>query len=247
MNEIVTLDIAGWRPALPPGAQEASVRAIEGGGVLVLPHVSFTLSERERRFLSPAWSDGRAKNISLDGGVAQGRGRKRRGSRRSGRDGRALRRKRGDAGGHAVPALCALCEARAHELSPATGRRAQRVVAQGRFAAARRRLSEPAQPWRADPARVLQHQPHRAARVARRRVVRDDGEDAAAAHSRPAAGFRRAAGGAARHQGPAQPLRSPDAEPARSREGGPRRTSAIVRSRWCASCPARPGCAFPTR
>ena len=51
MTEIVTLDIAGWRPMLPPGAQEASVRAIERGGVLVLPHVNFTLSERERRFL----------------------------------------------------------------------------------------------------------------------------------------------------------------------------------------------------
>ena len=43
------------------------MRAIEDGGVLVLPHVSFALSERERRFLSPEWSDGRAKNISLDG------------------------------------------------------------------------------------------------------------------------------------------------------------------------------------
>ena len=72
MTEIVTLDIAGWRPALPPGAQEASVHAIEGGGVLVLPHVNFTLSERERRFLSAAWSDGRAKNVSLDGASLRG-------------------------------------------------------------------------------------------------------------------------------------------------------------------------------
>lgn len=72
MTEIVTLDIAGWRPALPPGAQEAAVRAIEGGGVLMLPHVSFTLSERERRFLSPAWSDGRAKNVSFDGASLKG-------------------------------------------------------------------------------------------------------------------------------------------------------------------------------
>ena len=66
MTEIVTLDIAGWQPVLPPGAQEACVRAIERGGVLVLPHVNFTLSESERRFLSTAWSDGRAKNVSLD-------------------------------------------------------------------------------------------------------------------------------------------------------------------------------------
>ena len=72
MTEIVTLDIAGWRPVLPPGAQEAAVHAIERGGVLVLPHVNFTLSERERRFLSPVWSDGRAKNISLDGASLKG-------------------------------------------------------------------------------------------------------------------------------------------------------------------------------
>jgi hypothetical protein len=72
MTEIVTLDIAGWRPVLPPGAQDISVRAIERGGVLVLPHVNFVLSERERRFLSTAWSDGRAKNVSLDGASLKG-------------------------------------------------------------------------------------------------------------------------------------------------------------------------------
>ena len=67
MSGIVTLDLAGWRPVLAPGVQEAAVRAIEDGGVLVLPQIAFVLSERERRFLSPEWSDGRAKNISLDG------------------------------------------------------------------------------------------------------------------------------------------------------------------------------------
>jgi hypothetical protein len=72
MTEIVTLDIAGRQPVLPPGAQEACVRAIERGGVLVLPHVNFTLSESERRFLSTAWSDGRAKNVSLDGASLKG-------------------------------------------------------------------------------------------------------------------------------------------------------------------------------
>jgi 3-deoxy-D-manno-oct-2-ulosonic acid (Kdo) hydroxylase len=67
MPGIVTLDLAGWRPVLAPGVHEAAVRAIEDGGVLVLPHVGFALSDHERRFLSPDWSDGRAKNISLDG------------------------------------------------------------------------------------------------------------------------------------------------------------------------------------
>jgi len=67
MSGIVTLDLADWRPVLAPGAQKAAVRAIEDGGVLVLPQLGFALSERESRFLSAAWSDGRAKNVSLDG------------------------------------------------------------------------------------------------------------------------------------------------------------------------------------
>jgi 3-deoxy-D-manno-oct-2-ulosonic acid (Kdo) hydroxylase len=72
MSGIVTLDLVGWSPPLAPGAQEAAVRAIEDGGVLALPQVSFALSEQERRFLSPQWSDGRAKNISLDGTTLKG-------------------------------------------------------------------------------------------------------------------------------------------------------------------------------
>jgi hypothetical protein len=72
MSGIVTLELAGWRPVLAPGVQEIAVRAVEDGGVLVLPQVGFVLSERERRFLSPEWSDGRAKNISLDGTLLKG-------------------------------------------------------------------------------------------------------------------------------------------------------------------------------
>ena len=72
MSAIVTLDLADWRPALAEGVQETAVRAIEDGGVLVLPRLGFALSERERRFLSADWSDGRAKNISLDGARLKG-------------------------------------------------------------------------------------------------------------------------------------------------------------------------------
>jgi hypothetical protein len=72
MSGIVSLELAGWRPVLAPGVQEIAVRAVEDGGVLVLPQVGFVLSERERRFLSPEWSDGRAKNISLDGTLLKG-------------------------------------------------------------------------------------------------------------------------------------------------------------------------------
>jgi len=72
MTEILTLDISGWRPALSPGVQEKAVRALEGGGVVVLPNVGFELTPSERKFLSPSWSDGRAKNVSLDGSRLKG-------------------------------------------------------------------------------------------------------------------------------------------------------------------------------
>ncbi|MDE2255699.1 MAG: Kdo hydroxylase family protein [Betaproteobacteria bacterium] len=40
---------------------------VEGGHVLQLPSLPFTLAHDEQRFLSPAWSDGKSKNISLRG------------------------------------------------------------------------------------------------------------------------------------------------------------------------------------
>ena len=44
MTTIVTLDLAGFRPVVGAADQEAAVRAIEEGGVLVLPKVRFGLS-----------------------------------------------------------------------------------------------------------------------------------------------------------------------------------------------------------
>ena len=45
---------------------------LEAGGVLSLPQLGFALDRDEQRFLDPKWSDGRAKNISLDGVVIKG-------------------------------------------------------------------------------------------------------------------------------------------------------------------------------
>jgi len=72
MTDIVALDVASWRPALGPDAQDVAIRTLEGGGVLILPQLAFPLSADEQRFLSPRWSDGRAKNISFDGGKLKG-------------------------------------------------------------------------------------------------------------------------------------------------------------------------------
>ena len=72
MTDIVSLGLTSWRPELESAAQQTAIRTIEGGGVLVLPRLSFELSAEEVRFLSPTWSDGRAKNISLDGAALRG-------------------------------------------------------------------------------------------------------------------------------------------------------------------------------
>ena len=72
MTELLSLDIASWRPSLTPAAQHAATTVLEGGGLLILPHLAFTLAPDETRFLSPRWSDGKAKNISLDGSTLKG-------------------------------------------------------------------------------------------------------------------------------------------------------------------------------
>ena len=61
MSAVVTLDFEGWLPSLTEDARSRLARALEEGGVIRLPRVGFVLTQSERRFLSPACSDGRAK------------------------------------------------------------------------------------------------------------------------------------------------------------------------------------------
>jgi hypothetical protein len=67
MSAVVNLDLTEWKPGVAPDDQRAATRALEDGGVLVMPGLNFELAAAERRYLSSEWSDGRAKNISLDG------------------------------------------------------------------------------------------------------------------------------------------------------------------------------------
>ncbi len=62
----VELPAARWDAAFPPAEQALAVETVETGGVLFFPRLAFALAPDERRFLSPAWGDGKAKNISLD-------------------------------------------------------------------------------------------------------------------------------------------------------------------------------------
>ncbi|MCC6870284.1 MAG: Kdo hydroxylase family protein [Burkholderiales bacterium] len=79
MTDILTLDLDSFAPTVARDVQDAAIRTIEDGGVVVLPKATFALSAAEQRFLSPTWSDGHAKNVSLDG-------RRLKGARGGGRD-----------------------------------------------------------------------------------------------------------------------------------------------------------------
>jgi len=72
ITPIVTLDIASWRPVVTPAETERYARDLEAGAVLVLPHLAFPILPDERRFLDTRWSDGKAKNISVEGTSIKG-------------------------------------------------------------------------------------------------------------------------------------------------------------------------------
>ncbi|MEP6678863.1 MAG: Kdo hydroxylase family protein [Betaproteobacteria bacterium] len=72
ITTVETLAFASWQPAVAAQETEALARMLEGGGVLMLPHLAFSFEPGETRFLDPRWSDGRAKNISLDGAAIKG-------------------------------------------------------------------------------------------------------------------------------------------------------------------------------
>lgn len=65
MNLLEKFDIAQWAPELDHAQQAHALALLENGGVLVFPQLAFALREEEKKFLSPDWSNGKAKNISL--------------------------------------------------------------------------------------------------------------------------------------------------------------------------------------
>lgn len=67
MNELIkTLHATEWNAAPSPAEAAEATQALENGQVLHMPRLAFTLSPAEKRFLSPQWSDGKAKNVSYD-------------------------------------------------------------------------------------------------------------------------------------------------------------------------------------
>ena len=72
VTPVVMLDIASWRPPVAAADVEHHARALEAGSVLVLPRLAFGIEADETRFLDVRWSDGKAKNISLEGQAIKG-------------------------------------------------------------------------------------------------------------------------------------------------------------------------------
>jgi hypothetical protein len=63
---LYTIHASEWNYPLSAADAAQATGALEAGQVLHLPRLAFTLSPEERRFLSPQWSDGKAKNVSFD-------------------------------------------------------------------------------------------------------------------------------------------------------------------------------------
>jgi hypothetical protein len=66
MDSILTADIRGWAPQLPPERSAALAAHIEAGRVLWLRDLAFGLEPDEAKFLDEGWSNGADKNISLE-------------------------------------------------------------------------------------------------------------------------------------------------------------------------------------
>ena len=65
MTTVTTFSIDVWNPSCMPEDQERATRALEAGGVLVLPCLVFALRDDECDFLSPDTAV-EGKNVSLD-------------------------------------------------------------------------------------------------------------------------------------------------------------------------------------
>ena len=62
---IETVDATSWEGPFA-GKTGLLVDALEDGKVIFFPHLNFTLSETEAKFLSPACADPTAKNVSFN-------------------------------------------------------------------------------------------------------------------------------------------------------------------------------------
>ena len=87
MKKIVEIPVTDWSSAGAPAFQESALDALEGGSVLVLPQLPFSLNPAEKTLLTSV--EGSAKNISWDAGARRARQRRRHAPRSGGAAGHA--------------------------------------------------------------------------------------------------------------------------------------------------------------
>ncbi|HWY63279.1 MAG TPA: Kdo hydroxylase family protein, partial [Rhizomicrobium sp.] len=61
-----SFDISTWSGPFETETRARAQAALEKGGVLYFPNLSFRLADNEKGFLDAGLTDGKAKNISLD-------------------------------------------------------------------------------------------------------------------------------------------------------------------------------------
>jgi hypothetical protein len=66
MQILKTMDCSDWRGEFDATAQTDAITALENGHIILFPELSFLLTETENKFLSPAYADPKAKNISFN-------------------------------------------------------------------------------------------------------------------------------------------------------------------------------------
>lgn len=64
-ERVCELELDRWSGPFAHETQEKATKALESGKVLVFPHLAFALEPEERPLLSPSFSNGKSKNISL--------------------------------------------------------------------------------------------------------------------------------------------------------------------------------------
>lgn len=72
MNIVREFSIDRWDMPIDPSQQNEAVGLLESGQVLFFPHLAFQLLPGEQRFLTPEFSDGKSKNISLSDAALKG-------------------------------------------------------------------------------------------------------------------------------------------------------------------------------
>lgn len=65
-EQLFEIPAVAWNHALDAAAAKNATQALETGHILFMPQLAFAMSPDEKRFLSPQWSDGKAKNVSYD-------------------------------------------------------------------------------------------------------------------------------------------------------------------------------------